>query len=199
LADNGAVNERTEYAADAAPDDEAVLRGLLQQAQNGDREAYDRVFARAYEELRGLARVARRRLSGATIDTTGLVHECYLRLLRSRKGAGSAEHFLAIAARAMRHLLIEFARARLTQKRGGDMTPVSADADEVAEQRDARELIEIDDLLRRLAAVEPQQAAVVECRFFGGLSDAETARALGVSTRTVHREWTRARAWLAGQ
>jgi len=175
------------------------LDTLLQRTRHGDRDAYDRAFAIAYAELRGLARAARRRLSGATLNTTGLVHECYLRLLKSPPAANDAAHFLAIAAQAMRHLLIELARARLAQKRGSDPELLDIDDHDLVEERDAHELIEIDELLRKLAILHPQQSAIVECRFFGGLSDHETAQALGLSMRTVQREWARARDWMAAQ
>jgi RNA polymerase sigma factor (TIGR02999 family) len=168
-------------------------------AGSGDRAAYDRVFAETYRELQQLAHHARRRLHGATLDTTALVHECYLRLLKRPPDAANAAHFLGIAARAMRHLLIERARARLAAKRGADARVTGADADDVAELRDARELIEIDDLLRTLERRKPQQATIVECRFFGGLSEQDTAKTLGISVRTVQREWMLARQWLAGQ
>lgn len=163
----------------------------------GDRETYDRVFAEAYRELMSIAHQTRRRMSGATLDTAGLVHECYLRLLRSNPAARSSAHFLAIAAQAMRHLLIERARARLADKRAAATVQLGADGIDPAEFKDAQELLEIDDLLRQLAQHEPEQAAVVECRFFGGLTDRETAAALGMSSRTVQRAWTRARAWMA--
>jgi RNA polymerase sigma factor (TIGR02999 family) len=172
---------------------------LLERARQGDRAAYDQVFANAYRELQGIARTARRRLAGATLNTTALVHECYLRLLKAHPDASTAAHFLAIAAQAMRHLLIERARARLTTKRGAGAEALSIDEHDVAEVADAEELLQIDDLLRKLADREPQQASVIECRFFGGLSDEETAVALGLSPRTVQREWARAREWLAAQ
>jgi RNA polymerase sigma factor (TIGR02999 family) len=179
----------------AGSENPAHMNELLSRARGGDRTAYDLVFADAYRELQDIARLARRRLSGATLDTTGLVHECYLRLIKHGADANDVAHFFAIAAQAMRHLLIERARARVALKRAAAVTEV--DADEVAEINDARELIEIDDLLRKLGDREPQQAAIVECRFFGGLSDTETATALNVSVRTVQREWSRARAWMA--
>ncbi len=176
------------------------LTELLALARNGDRAAYDRVFASAYTELQNLARLTRRRLGGAaTLNTTGLVHECYLRLIKGRPDAASADHFLAIAAQAMRHLLIEMARARVAQKRGGDAERVDLDEIDVAQTRDAEELLAIDALLRSLERERPQQAAVVECRFFAGLSDEETAAALSLSPRTVQREWAKARDWLAEQ
>lgn len=175
----------------------APLTDLLARARGGDRAAYDRVFASAYAELQGMAQRTRRRLGGATLNTTGLVHECYLRLIKSQPEATSEGHFLAIAAQAMRHLLIEMARARITQKRGGEAALVSLDEVDIAETRDAEELLAIDDLLCRLELEHPQQAAVVACRFFAGLSDEETATALTLSPRTVQREWARAREWLA--
>ncbi|MEO8012066.1 MAG: ECF-type sigma factor [Dokdonella sp.] len=172
---------------------------LLVRARRGDRAAYDRVFASAYSELQALAQRTRRRVGGATLNTTGLVHECYLRLIKSQPETTSAGHFLAIAAQAMRHLLIEMARARITAKRGGEVATVSLDELDIAETRDAEELLAIDDLLCRLELEHPQQAAVVACRFFAGLSDEETATALALSARTVQREWSRARDWLAAQ
>lgn len=175
------------------------LADALALARTGDRAAWDRVFARAYDELQVLARRARRSLGGATLDTTGLVHECYLRLIRSCPGVNDGDHLLAIAAQAMRHLLIEMARARVASKRGGGAEHVDLDEFEIAQTHDAEELLAIDDLLRRLEAKQPQQAAVVACRFFAGLSEEETATALALSTRTVQREWARAREWLAAQ
>jgi len=179
--------------------EDTSLTDLLALARAGDGGAYNRVFASAYAELQRLARQARRGLGGATLDTTGLVHECYLRLIRNESRAQSGEHFLAIAAQAMRHLLIEMARARLTGKRGGGAERVDIDETDAAETRDAEELIAIDDLLRKLEVAHPQQAEVVACRFFGGLDDEETAAALSLSVRTVQREWSRARDWLAQQ
>ena len=168
-------------------------------AHSDERAAWDQAFASAYADLQALAHHARRRMAGATLDTTGLVHECYLRLVKRHPDASSADHFLAIAAQAMRHLLIEMARARVAQKRGGDATMLHLDEIDVAETRDAEELLAIDDLLRRLEQQQPQQAAVVACRFFAGLNDEETALALALSPRTVQREWARARDWLAEQ
>ena len=172
---------------------------LLARARDGDRAAWDQVFASAYGELQVLAHRARGRLGGATLNTTGLVHECYLRLIKSQPEATNSGHFLAIAAQAMRHLLIEMARARITRKRGGTAEMLNLDEVDIAETRDAEELLAINDLLCVLEQQQPQQAAVVACRFFAGLSDEETATALAMSPRTVQREWARARDWLAGQ
>ena len=179
--------------------EDTSLTDLLALARAGDGGAYNRVFASAYAELQRLARQARRGLGGATLDTTGLVHECYLRLIRSRSRAVSAEHFLAIAAQAMRHLLIEMARARLSAKRGGGAECVDIDDSDAAETRDAEQLLAIDDLLRRLEREHPRRAEIVACRFFGGLGEQETAAALSLSVRSVQREWALARDWLAEQ
>jgi RNA polymerase sigma factor (TIGR02999 family) len=176
-----------------------TLNELLDRARAGDRLAYDQAFASIYAELQSVARRTRRQLGGATLNTTGLVHECYLRLQKNQSQALSASHFLGMAAQAMRHMLIEMARARLTEKRGGAIEKITIDEIEVEETRDAEELLTIDNLLRQLEREQPQQAAIVACRFFGGLSDEETAAALSLSPRTVQREWARARDWLAAQ
>ncbi len=176
-----------------------ALNELLARARDGDRQAYDQAFASIYAELQNVARRTRRQLGGATLNTTGLVHECYLRLYKSQHEAVNASHFLGIASQAMRHLLIEMARARVTQKRGGESETIAIDDVDIEETRDAEELLMIDRLLCQLDREQPQQAAVVACRFFGGLSDEETAAALSLSPRTVQREWARARDWLAQQ
>jgi RNA polymerase sigma factor (TIGR02999 family) len=181
-----------------AIDRSPVFGDALALARAGDRVEWDRVFSRAYAELQVLARRTRRRLGGnATLDTTGLVHECYLRLSRQCPGVSDGDHLLAIAAQAMRHLLIEMARARLTGKRGGGAERIDIDETDAAETRDAEQLLLIDDLLRKLEREHPQQAEVVACRFFAGLGEEETAAALSLSVRTVQREWARARDWLA--
>jgi RNA polymerase sigma factor (TIGR02999 family) len=176
-----------------------ALDAWVVRAREGDRAAYDHVFTETYHALNDIAHRARQRLGGATLDTTGLVHECYLRLMKAHPEATTAAHFLGIAARAMRHLLIERARARVTEKRGAGSQVVEIDDVDPADLKDARDLLELDDLLRKLAEREPEQAAVVECRFFGGLSDTESARTLGLSVRTVQRHWTREREWLGRQ
>ncbi len=164
----------------------------------GEREAFDRLFPSVYEELR---RIAHYRLqherSGHTLNTTALVHECYLNLIdRTRSSWQDRAHFLAVAAKAMRHILIDYARRRNAQKRGGGQRPVALEDEMGAVAAQAAELISLDDALTALADRHARMAEVVECRFFGGMTVKETAAALNVSERTVERDWTRAKAYL---
>ena len=158
----------------------------------------DQMVPLIYDELR---RIAHHRLraeqTGHTLDTTGLVHEAYLRLVGGQplEFEGRA-HLLAIAAQAMRHVLIDSALGRKTQKRGGGSVPLSLDAAPIIAETRSEDLLALDEALRRLAAIDERQARVVECRYFGGMNIEETAAALGTSPATVKRDWTLARAWL---
>jgi RNA polymerase sigma factor (TIGR02999 family) len=132
-----------------------------------------------------------------TLSTTALVHEAYLKLVdQSRAGWNDRSHFLALASLAMRHVLVDRARERDTLKRGGERRRITLDDAELAVDADADVLLQLNDALDRLAAFEPRLAQVVECRFFGGLTDAETAEALGLTSRTVQRDWVKARVLL---
>ena len=158
----------------------------------------DEFFPVVYEELRRIAhRELRHERTDHTLGTTALVHEAYLKLARlDRIRWQSRAHFLAVAAQAMRRVLVDYAVARRAQKRGGGHAPESLDdAVAMAEAR-GDELLALDDALRQLQALDERHARIVECRFFGGMSIEETAEALGVSPATVKREWTLARAWL---
>src|ERR1700735_4057358 len=149
-----------------------------------------------YEDVRRVARRERRRIgAGDTLQTTALIHEALLRM--SGTGRVTHEgHFLLSAARAMRHALINYARDRVAAKRGSGAAVVSLDdATDVRGPSDEG-LLEVNDALARLAVLSPRLAQVVECRFFAGYGDAETARALGLTDRTVRRDWIKARAWL---
>jgi RNA polymerase sigma factor (TIGR02999 family) len=150
-----------------------------------------------YQDIRRLARRERQRVSaGVTMQTTALVSEAYLKLHGSPE-FNNREHFLRAAALAMRHVLVSHARERLAIKRGGGEAAVPLDeAPEVAGDDDAV-LLEINEALERLAAINPRLAYVVECRFFAGFDDSETAIALGLTDRTVRRDWIKARAWLS--
>jgi RNA polymerase sigma factor (TIGR02999 family) len=151
-----------------------------------------------YPELRRLARafMARER-PGATLQPTALVHEAYLRLLGSDSGGWqSRAHFMAAASLAMRRILVERARRRLRRKRGGGLERVTLDAEAVASAVRPEELLALDAALEQLRARDPEMERVVELRYFGGLSAAETALVLRSSERTVHRQWAAARAWL---
>ena len=149
-----------------------------------------------YQELRVIARRARLRLAGGeTLGTTALIHEAYVRLAEAR-GFESRGHFLGTAAVAMRRILIDRVRAQLAAKRGGGATITALDEipDFVVEDEDT--VLAVNEALERLAALNPRLVQVVECRFFAGYCDAETAEALGTSERTVQRDWATARAWL---
>jgi RNA polymerase sigma factor (TIGR02999 family) len=149
-----------------------------------------------YDDVRRLATRERRRVrAGATLQTTALVHEAYLKLLHVAR-FNDRQHFLRAAALAMRHILINHARDRLAAKRGGGASHVELDESVDVPAAEDGVLVEINDALLRLAALSPRLAQIVECRFFGGLTDDETAEALGLTDRTVRRDWVKARAWL---
>ena len=152
-----------------------------------------------YDELRRLAAAyLRRERPGQTIQATALVHEAYLRLLKDKPGRWqNRAHFCAIAAHSMRQILIERARARGALKRGGVQARVTLDEGLLPSQSPSIDLVALDEALQRLEAIDPEQARLVELRFFGGLTIDETAEAMDISAATVKRHWTVARAWLA--
>jgi RNA polymerase sigma factor (TIGR02999 family) len=152
-----------------------------------------------YDDLRRAARRQRRRCrAGDTMQTTALIHEAFLRLHTTRTFNDHA-HFLRAAALAMRHALINYARDRITAKRGGDAPMLPLDEVDGVSASSDQQLLEINDALGRLALLNPRLAQVVECRFFAGYGDGETARALGLTDRTVRRDWIKARAWLRNE
>lgn len=161
----------------------------------GRRDSLDELMPVVYEQLRVIARRQRAiRQGGGTLSTTGLVHEAYLKLVdHSRIAWRDRAHFFALASVAMRHVLVDRARARFTRKREGALHVVTLDSGEIPVDDQPGVILEINDAVDRLAAVEPRLAQVVECRFFGGLSDEETAEALGITARTVQRDWAKAR------
>lgn len=182
---------------------EADITELLQAVQRGDREALSELFPLVYEELRVLAHRQRRRWHGdLTLNTTAIVHEAYIKLVdRSAVGSESRGHFFAVAAKAMRHILCNYARDRQRLKRGGGAAhvPIEDEMDvELIDLSDehADELSALDEALERLEKTNERQSRVVECRFFGGMTIDETAAALELSPATVKRDWTMARAWL---
>jgi RNA polymerase sigma factor (TIGR02999 family) len=149
-----------------------------------------------YDQLKHIAQRARSRLGGNhTLQTTALVHEAYLRL-RQSSGFADEAHFLRAAALAMRHALINHAAARLADKRGGGETHLTLSSAETLGVDTDEGLVTLNEALQRLAIEMPRLADVVECRFFGGYGEEDTARALGLSLRTVQRDWLKARAWL---
>ena len=170
---------------------------LLIDARQGDEAAFDSLFEHVYGELRRLARAQLRRRSGNTMQTTELVHEAYLRLFDDRRvSAADRVHFLSLAARAMRQILVEHFRARRADKRGGGAVHAEIDAIQVAALERGDTLLAIDDALEQLADRDARLGQVVEWKFFGGMTEPEIATALGVSVRTVSNDWRRARAWL---
>jgi RNA polymerase sigma factor (TIGR02999 family) len=174
------------------------VTALLQAHRGGEPGAFDRLVPLVYEDLRRVARAQLRRLRvGETLDTTGLVHEAYLRLVDPARATWQDRgHFLAVSAVAMRQILIDHARQRSRLKRGGGEAHVTFDEGLAAVTADAERLLDVDRALETLAVTEPRLARIVECRYFGGLSEQETADALGLSLRTAQRDWLKARAWL---
>jgi RNA polymerase sigma factor (TIGR02999 family) len=182
----------------------ATITRLLGELASGNRAALDELVALLYDELRLLAHHQRRHWRGDfTLDTTALIHEAYLKLVDQRRiGVASRSHFLAVAAKAMRHILCNYARDRRRQKRGGGLQPLSLDAlratpgQVVFSDEQAEVLTTLDEALRQLERLDRRQSEVVECRFFAGLTIEDTATALGTSPATVKRDWALARAWL---
>jgi RNA polymerase sigma factor (TIGR02999 family) len=171
----------------------------LIQLRAGDRDALDRLVPLIYEELKVVARAQlAKEATGHTLGPTALVHETYVRLAEREKLAPEdRHHFFAIATQAMRRVLIDHARARKRVKRGAGQIPVSMDEiDALMTEETADELVALDEALDRLAAANPRAAQVVERRFYGGLTLEETGESLGVSLKTVQRDWLLARAWL---
>jgi RNA polymerase sigma factor (TIGR02999 family) len=171
---------------------------LLRDSRHGNRDAFDQLFSRVYDELRQIARQRLlRHRPGDTLSTTALVHEAYLKLVdQTNAGANDRAHFLALASRAMRFVLVDHARAQRAQKRGGGVVAVPLDAVQVAADEPPADLLALDDALERLSRFSERQSQLVEYRFFGGLSYEEIAEVTGLSVRTVKREWARARTWL---
>lgn len=171
---------------------------LLVEWREGDESALDRLMPLVYEELRKRARYyMRRERPDHTLQTGALVNEVYLRLV-DHKGMRwqNRAHFYAVAAKAMRRILIDHARFHRYEKRGGGNHPLELDEAAAVFQKQAQELVALDDALTDLAAVDPRKSNIVEMRYFGGMSVKETAEVLGIAPVTVMREWRTAKAWL---
>ncbi|HUO07036.1 MAG TPA: sigma-70 family RNA polymerase sigma factor [Phycisphaerae bacterium] len=172
---------------------------VLEQMRNGDKNAADKLLPLVYDEFRALARhyLAQER-ANHTLQPTALVHEAYMKLVdQTRVDWQGRSHFFAVAAQAMRRILVDHARSRQRDKRGGGRARVILDEAVALSPQKDEDVLALDEALERLAALDPRQAKVVELRFFGGLSVEEVAEALGVSKRTVEGDWTFARAWLS--
>jgi RNA polymerase sigma-70 factor (ECF subfamily) len=176
----------------------AGITELLLELGQGAERASDRLVPLVYEELRRIAgRQLRHEGVGHTLTPTGLVHEAYLRLVdQTRVQWVNRAQFFAVAARLMRRILLDHARRVGAVKRGGGWRRLELDQAEIPIEERAAELIALDDALTRLAALNPRLSQVVECRFFGGMTEEETAAALGVTDRTVRRDWVKAKGWL---
>ena len=181
------------------PDPEAArLTQLLQRHRMGDDEAFDELVSIAYDQLRRVARAQLlRRGTPGTLSPTSLVHEVYVQL-RDERGVDWQDrgHFFAISARAMRRILVDHARRRGAKKRGDGKPLFALDAFDPAIDHHEDRILAIDQAVNALGRVQARLARLVECRYFAGLTEEETAEALGVSVRTVQRDWIRARAWL---
>ena len=164
-------------------------------ALRGGRESLDQLIIILYDELRDIAH--RRRAARGdveTLTTTALVHEAYLKLVdQSSARWNDRAHFLSLAAVAMRHILVDRARARMSLKRGNGQGPITMDDELIASDGAPEAMLQIDDALTHLARVDARLARVVECRFFGGMANDEIAEALGITSRTVERDWLKAR------
>jgi RNA polymerase sigma factor (TIGR02999 family) len=174
---------------------------LLARLKSGDREALDRLMPIVHDELRRLARAhMRRERSEHTLQATALAHEAYMRMVDlDRIDWRDRAHFFAVAAGVMRRILIDHARRRKAQRRGGGARHVPLEEGLLLADDRPEELLALDEALERLAAVDPRQARIVELRFFGGLGVEEAAAVMDISPRTVKREWAVARAWLRAE
>ncbi len=170
---------------------------LLERAHEGDPDALDCLVPIVYEELRALAHRQRmRRRPSETLNTTALVHEAYEKLARSGSAFADRHHFFRVAARIMRNVLVDHARARQRQKRGGGVPDLPLDEMRLAAAEEPSQLLALDEALTRLATLDERQSEVVELRYFVGLTIPEAAEVLGLSPATVKRDWAVARAWL---
>jgi RNA polymerase sigma factor (TIGR02999 family) len=180
--------------SDATDDD---LTALVHAAGGGDAAAMRELFAAVYGDLKRLAHHQLVAAPNATINTTGLVHETYLKLVRGNSlQINERSHFFATAAKAMRQIVVDRARRRVAQKRGGEASAVTLDEHIDVDAQDPDQLVHLDDALNHLQRLEPRLAELVELRFFAGLSVEQIAELREVTTRTVIRDWRRARAWL---
>lgn len=171
---------------------------LLMDWSNGDQAALDQLMPLVYGELRQIARrYMARQNPGHTLQTTALINEAYLKLVNQQdKHFQNRAHFFGVAAQAMRHILVDYARSKQYGKRGGGVPVVALDGAMTVSEERAAELVALDDALKQLAKVDERKCRVVELRYFGGLSVTETAQVLNVSEITIIRDWNMAKSWL---
>lgn len=167
---------------------------LLERSRSGDSAAWEQAVSLLYDDLLQIARRATFSRGPTTLNATALVHECYLRVARSRhKAIADSGHFLAIASRAMRQIMVNHARDRVTAKRGGGAIHVTLTQQQISVDQEANEVLLLEAALLQLAKEDEQLSRIVDCRIFGGLTEEETANALEISLRTVQRRWQQAR------
>lgn len=178
--------------------DEGIVTQLITAHRGGDDQAGDRLFALVYDELHEMARRQLRiRKPGETLNTTGLVHEAYLKLFdRDESGFNDRVHFFSVTARAMRQILVDYARRINAEKRGGGAHHTEIQASLISDTRENVDILDLDDAIKQLEELSPRLATIVECRFFGGMSIEDTAAYLNVSSRTIDRDWLKAKSFL---
>jgi RNA polymerase sigma factor (TIGR02999 family) len=169
---------------------------LLARLRDGDNQAAEELFPRVYRQLRALAGGYLRGRAGHTLSPTALVHEAFLKLVKHADGYRDHAHFVAVAATAMRQILINHARDAVAKKRGGKGRERVTLSGLAEDDRDAVDALAVDELLRELETLDPRQAKLVELRVFGGLTEDEIATVLEVSVRTVQKDWRRVKAWI---
>jgi RNA polymerase sigma factor (TIGR02999 family) len=171
---------------------------LLDELSLGNKEAFDRLMPLVYDELRRMAkRFMSGQPSGHTLQTTELIHEAYIKLAdKKEKDWHNRSHFFGVAAQAMRHILVDYARAKLSQKRGGAAHQITLDETALISKNNSGEIIALNEALDRLGKMDERKVRVVEMKFFGGLTIEEIARVLQISPETVKRDWKFARTWL---
>lgn len=176
----------------------ASVTQLIEAHRDGDEAALDQLVGLLYKDLQRLAHFELERLKPwETLNTTALVHEAYVKLAHQKNaGWNDRAHFLAASAKAMRHILVDAARRRLSKKKGEGKQPKTLDEALVAKASHASAVLAVDQALERMRSLDERMCQVVECQFFAGFSKDETAEALGISVRTVHRDWLRAKGWL---
>ncbi|MCH9650453.1 MAG: sigma-70 family RNA polymerase sigma factor [Deltaproteobacteria bacterium] len=197
-------NRRTQDTGESGqdsvkPDNPESVTVLLGRLRQGDRGAMEQLLPLVYEELRRVARRRRgARPANATLNTTAVVHEAFLKMAGSSSQQWQDRvHFFAVAAQAMRYVLTDYSRRKTAEKRGGERQQVDLDDRQIpVEDRQALWILDLDRALDKLRELSPRLAQVVECRYYGGMTDEEVAEVAGVTARTVRRDWEKARAWL---